>query len=65
MGCAPTPKKAPLIMKESPIGILKLTILGTDLYNHVKVQRPHLKIRISNQTFETDFAVLPSPDNSG
>lgn len=53
MGCGPQKKSQPLERKESPVGILKVAILGVLIHQNDKVANPNIKIRVSNQHFET------------
>ena len=53
MGCAPVKKLAPLTRVESPVGILRVTILGIHMHEALKLTKPQLKIRVSNQHFST------------
>jgi hypothetical protein len=54
MGCAPAKKQAPLTRVESPVGILRVTILGLHMHEGFKESKPQLKIRVSNQHFSTN-----------
>lgn len=54
MGCGPQKKSQPLERKESPVGILKVTILGVLIHQQQKIDHPNLKIRVSNQHFSTN-----------
>lgn len=60
MGCAPQKKSQPLERKESPVGILKVTILGVVIHDKEKRDKPNIKIRVSNQHFSSDN--MPPPD---
>lgn len=54
MGCAPQRKSQLLERKESPIGILKVTILGVVIHGQEKTEKANLKVRVSNQHFSTE-----------
>ena len=63
MGCAPPPKKANLPMKESPVGLLRVAVLGTEFQRMEKHLHPNLKIRVSNQVFKTTIIKPPTPED--
>lgn len=54
MGCAPQKKSIPLERKDTPVGILKVTILGVHIYDQGKYDKPNIRIRVSNQFFTTE-----------
>ena len=58
MGCAPQEqkKKTPLAMRESPIGMLRVTVLGCDFTEQARqIVKPNLRVRVSNQVFKTQM----------
>ena len=65
MGCAPQEqkKKAPLVMRESPIGMLRVTVLGCDLAEmNRQIVKPNLRVRVSNQVFKTQMIAPTSTE---
>jgi len=53
MGCAPLKKQAPFVRKESPVGLLRITIIGVHIHEDIKIKDPNLRLRVSNQYFIT------------
>ena len=63
MGCGPQKKPtAPLVWTQSPIGLLKVTVLDTSLPAEPKLANPFTRIRVTNQFFTRKVAPV-DPDN--
>ena len=61
MGCGPAPKKPEMEKRDTPVGILRVTILGAEIYSNEKLQNPNIKVRVSNQVFKTESIAPPNP----
>ena len=63
MGCGPAQKKGEMQKADTPVGILRVTILGAEIYSNEKFQNPNIKVRVSNQVFKTEIIAPPNPEN--
>ena len=63
MGCGPAPKKANTEKKQSPVGTLRVAVLGTEIYAKEKLTKPQLKVRVSNAISTTQNLAPPDPNN--
>jgi hypothetical protein len=63
MGCAPPPKQQPLIHKESPVGLLRVTVLGLEHFTKEKYGTPEIRVRISNQIHTYTSLMPPNPES--
>jgi len=53
MGCGPTPKSTPLQRADTLVGIMKVTILDANFPADPRLEKPLIKLRVSNQSFTT------------